>query len=69
MTKTAFNRDDVLSAAERNRSATKCLSLLEGNEAKMTDRERDFVENMGAREEFSERQLAWLRDLVEKYAQ
>lgn len=65
-----FQRDNVLTPDERNRSAYKCLALLEDCTARMNARELAFVEDMPekvARWGCSEPQLQWLRDLVEKY--
>jgi hypothetical protein len=71
MTKTAFNRDNILSPEERLASARKCLALLEPEVGGMGEFEAEFVENMQERIDrygVTERQLAWLRDLVTKYA-
>ena len=71
MTKTSFNRDGILTNDERVASARKCLSLLDGETLRMTDREREFVESMENNivgDFVSERQLAWLRDLVSRYS-
>lgn len=71
MTRTAFERDNVLSADDRLASARKCLALLGPETSSMGDMESEFVENMQDRIDrygVSERQLAWLRDLVSKYA-
>jgi hypothetical protein len=70
MTRPAFQRDNVLSADERNRSAYKCLTLLEDCTQKMNAKELGFVEEMPEKIErwgCTEPQLQWLRDLVEKY--
>lgn len=72
MTRTAFNRDDVLTPQDRIESARKCLELLAPEVDGMDDRESRFVTEMQEKIDrwgVSERQLAWLRDLVEKYAQ
>ena len=66
-----FQRDNVLTADERNASARKCLMLLEGYHERMTTKELSFVEDMPEKIErwgCSEPQLQWLRDLVSKYA-
>lgn len=75
MTKTAFNRDGVLTSEERAASARKCVNLL-GAVDPHSMREKDwtfFCDQLAESKKFqyapSERQLAWLRDLVEKYAQ
>lgn len=71
MTKTAFDRDNVLSPDERIASARKCLSLLTPEIGSMGEREASFVSEMSEKIDqwgVSERQLAWLRDLVSKYA-
>jgi hypothetical protein len=71
MTKTAFDRDNILSPEDRLASARKCLSLLLPEVNGMGDKEADFVNDMENRIEHfgvTERQLAWLRDLVTKYA-
>jgi len=72
MTRAAFNRDNVLTPEERLTSARKCLELLAPEVDGMGGREAEFVEDMAAKIDrygISERQLAWLRDLVGKYAQ
>lgn len=71
MTKTAFDRDGILSNDERLTSARKCLGLRAGREHEMNDWEQEFVSDMGekvANGWCSERQLAKLRDIVEKCA-
>lgn len=71
MTKTAFNRDNMLDDNERKASAIKCLRLLESHLDSMGEKEATFVSDMEAKIDswgISERQLAWLRDLVSKYA-
>ena len=71
MTKTAFNRDNVLSDDDRLKSARKCLALLTSETDRMGQKEAEFVTEMEEKLEqwgCSERQLAWLRDLVSKYA-
>lgn len=71
MTRTAFERDGILSAEERLNSANKCLSLLAEHVDGMGEKEAAFVEDMQNKiDQFgvSERQLAWLRDLTSKYA-
>lgn len=71
MTQTAFERDGILSSDDRIASARKCLALLASETGGMGDREAEFVEDMQTRIDrygVSERQLAWLRDLVTKYA-
>lgn len=72
MTRTAFNRDSVLTPEERAESARKCIELLAPELDAMAEREYQFVGEMSDKIDrwgVSERQLAWLRDLVEKYAQ
>ena len=72
MTRAAFNRDNVLTPAERAASARKCIELLSPELDAMAEREYQFVGEMSDKIDrwgVSERQLAWLRDLVEKYAQ
>ena len=72
MTKAAFDRDNILTPEDRLASARKCLALLSTEKNFMGDKEAQFVEDMEDKMErfgVSERQLAWLRDLVEKYAQ
>lgn len=71
MTKLAFDRDNVLSPEERIASARKCLNLLTPLTDGMGEKEAAFVDDMENKiDQFgvSERQLAWLRDLVGKYA-
>ena len=77
MTQTAFNRDGVLSVDERVTSARKCIQILDAQENCTDDmRAKDYDFYISQRAEAkrvdyapSERVLAWLRDLVEKYAQ
>jgi hypothetical protein len=74
MTRTAFNRDNVLSDDERAASSRKCVSLLRDHVQEMTPNERGFFTGTAWASEkptyqCTERQLAWLRDMVEKYAQ
>jgi len=72
MAQTAFNRDNVLSPEDRIASARKCLDLLMPEVDGMGEREAQFVSEMQDKIDrwgVSERQLAWLRDLVGKYAQ
>ena len=72
MTRTAYNRDSVLTPEERATSARKCIELLAPEVDAMAEREYQFVGEMQDkidRHGVTERQLAWLRDLVEKYAQ
>lgn len=71
MTKVAFDRDGILDPDERKASAKKCLSLLLPEVDSMGEREVSFVTKMSEKIDqwgVSERQLAWLRDLVGKYA-
>lgn len=70
MTKTAFSRDNVLDDDERLASARKCLMLLSGETERMGQKEAEFVADMENKIDLfgvTERQLAWLRDLVTKY--
>lgn len=71
MTRTAFERDNILSPEDRLASARKCLVLLASETGGMGEKESAFVEDMENKIDnygVSERQLAWLRDLVTKYA-
>lgn len=71
MTRTAFNRDGILTPEERITSARKCLGLLLSETDSMGEKEAGFVTEMSEKIDqwgVSERQLAWLRDLVSKYA-
>lgn len=71
MTKAAFDRDGILNDDERLTSARKCLALLSGETGRMGEREAEFVDDMENKIDsfgVTERQLAWLRDLVSKYA-
>lgn len=71
MTKVAFSRDNVLNEDDRLKSARKCLALLEPETGSMGDKEAQFVADMVEKIDrwgVSERQLAWLRDLVSRYA-
>jgi len=66
-----FQRDNVLTADERNASARKCLALLEDCTQQMNAKELSFVEEMPDKIErwgCTEPQLQWLRDLVAKYS-
>lgn len=72
MTKTAFDRDNILNEDDRLASARKCLRLLLPEVDNMGEKEASFVTSMEEKIDsygVSERQLAWLRDLVGKYAQ
>ena len=72
MARAAFNRDNVLTPEERIASARKCIALLSPELDAMAEREYQFVGEMSDKIDrwgVTERQLAWLRDLVEKYAQ
>lgn len=65
-----FYRDNVLNEDERNKSARKCLALLEDCTARMNSKELGFVEDMPEKIDrwgCTEPQLQWLRDLVSKY--
>ncbi len=70
MSKFAFDRDNILTPEERLKAARKCLVNLEPQLEAMGEREAQFVSDMAEKiDRFgcSERQLAYLRDLVEKY--
>jgi hypothetical protein len=70
LTQTAFNRDNVLTPDDRLASARKCLDLLASETDSMGEKESAFVDDMQNKIDqygVSERQLAWLRDLVSKY--
>lgn len=70
MSKPAFTRDGILTSQERLDSARKCLRNIEEHLDELTDRERSFVADMVEKSEkygVSERQLAFLRDINEKY--
>ncbi len=69
MSKTAFTRSNILSFQERQDAARKCLELVEDCLDKLNPREKQFVIDMGDKIETvgcTERQLAWLRDIVDK---
>ncbi len=71
MAQVAFSRDNILSADDRLVSARKCLTLLAPETGGMGEKEAAFVEDVENKIDsygVSERQLAWLRDLVTKYA-
>jgi hypothetical protein len=73
VSKTAFERDGILSPEDRLASARKCVSLLESHAHDMNPKETSFLSSMTLETRkikgiISERQLAWLRDLVSKYA-
>jgi len=73
MSKAVFERGGILSGDERVSAAKKCLELLSPYTEQMRSNERNFVEDRAdwidrPNCSISERQLAWLRDLVEKYA-
>jgi hypothetical protein len=72
LTKPAFDRDGILNLDERLASARKCVSLLDSHVNEMTQGETAFFRSMTQETKrvngiVSERQLAWLRDLVSKY--
>lgn len=72
MTQFAFNRDNILNSEERLTSAKKCLKNIEDRIEEMTSKESSFITEIIDRisngaTEISERQLAWSRDLNEKY--
>lgn len=73
MSKTAYERDGILSPEERETSAKKCLSILEDagpEDLRMADYEFLQGQREGSKRfgyQVSERQLAWLRDCVEKF--
>lgn len=75
MAKTQFNRDGILDSPERSEAGRKCLQILADVDTdKMSEKNREFYLGQdAAADRFtnwcpSERQLAYLRDLVEKYA-
>lgn len=74
MTQTAFDRDGILSPEERVTSARKCLSILsDASSEHLRMRDYEFLLSHRTRAKsigygVSERELAWLRDLVSKYA-
>lgn len=66
----AFNRDSILTPEERLKAARKCLVNLEPHLDAMGEREAQFVSDMLEKIDkwgVSERQLAYLRDLNDKY--
>lgn len=72
MVRTAFDRDGILTPEDRLASARKCVSLLESHVNEMTAGETSFFRSVSQEVKkikglVSERQLAWLRDLVSKY--
>lgn len=73
MTKVAFNRDGILDEHERAASARKCIGLLgDVDPDKFRSKEWTFFcDSLKASGQTdyapTERQLAWLRDLVSKY--
>lgn len=74
MTKTACTRDNVLDEHERATSARKCVNLLgDVDPNRFKPNEWGFFCGQLSASKLtdyapSERQLAWLRDMVEKYA-
>lgn len=76
MSKTQFKRDGILNSSERSEAGCKCLKILRdaGIESDdMGEGDGSFYSQQCDRAaqinwEPSERVLAWLRDLVEKYA-
>jgi len=74
MTKTAFDRSNILTPDERAAAARKCLRLLaDADFDEMTENDRAFISDqrrMAGTIAYAptERVLAWLRDCVEKYA-
>ena len=77
MSRTTYNRDNILTPEERAASARKCIQILDAENHCTDDmRAKDYSFYVSQRAEAkrldyapSERQLLWLRDLVEKYAQ
>lgn len=72
MAKVAFDRDGILSPEDRLASARKCVTLLDSHINEMTQGETSFFRSVSLETKkikglISERQLAWLRDLVSKY--
>jgi hypothetical protein len=72
MSKAAFNRDGILTPEERMVAARKCVANLRGPlaDGQMSSQHAHDFEDIAARIEkhgCSERQLAYLRDLNEKY--
>lgn len=72
MARVAFDRDNILTPEDRLASARKCVSLLESHAHGMTPGETSFLSSITLKVKkskriISERQLAWLRDLVSKY--
>lgn len=73
MTKTAFERDGILTPEERVASARKCLSILaSATSDDLSWKDFDFVQIQRNRAKslgygLSERELAWLRDIVARF--
>lgn len=73
MATTAFNRSNILDDTERAEAARRCLRILEeADEDEMKDNDYAFyIDQMAWSNRTgyapSERQLAWLRDMVERY--
>ncbi len=72
MARIAFDRDGILSPEDRLVSARKCVSLLESHAHEMSPGETSFLSSITLEVRkikgvISERQLAWIRDLVSKY--
>jgi len=69
MSRTAFARDNILTPQERVTAARKCLNIIEDNVESLGHTEKKFVEDMQEKIDrygVSERQLAWLREIVDR---
>lgn len=73
MTKTAFERDNILTPEERAVSARKCLAILaDASSEDMRMRDYEFVPDQRTKAKYrsytpSERELAYLRDICSKF--
>lgn len=58
-----------MDAEERLEEAGRILKIIESNDirGRITLREEEFLSNMEATDVVSPKQLAWLRDLLQKY--
>lgn len=73
MTKTAFDRDGILTPEDRAASGRKCIQILsDASESRLGTKSLDFLLQQRKNARYvsyapSERQLLWLRDLVDKH--
>ncbi len=75
MARTQFKRDGILDSSERAEAGRKCLKILAAVDTDdMREKDKNFYLGQDEKADRysnwspSERELAWLRDLVERYA-